>query len=100
MNFIGEFKCPKCDWVHVGISEAYAMETVDSFNAYFATLSQKDRQKFGGVNSSIDKYKRCFRCGSPSKDFVLTKQTDRPALVTLQAVIAPSSQQMCGPQQI
>lgn len=66
------------------------MAAVDSFNAYFDTLSGEKRESFGGKPASIERYERCFRCGSPSKDFVPAKQTDRPMAVTLQAVIAPN----------
>lgn len=93
MNVIGEFKCPKCGWVHIGISEADAVAQVDSVNAYFATLSEEQKQQFGGTNASLERYKRCFRCGSPSAGFVPAKQADRPPMgATLQAAIAPRSQ--------
>lgn len=91
MKFIGEFKCPKCGWVHIGISEADAVAQVHSVNAFFATLSEEQKQQFGGTNASLERYKRCFRCGNPSANFVPANRTDRPpAGATMQAVIAPS----------
>ena len=90
MKFIGEFKCPKCGWIHVGISEADAIAHVDSFNRFFATLDTDERRNtFGNRLASLETYQRCFRCGSPSADFVPATNTDCPPGVTLQAVIAP-----------
>lgn len=70
MQKLGEFKCPKCGWVHVGISAADASAAVVDFNAQFETLSPEAQASFGGKPSSLDKYKRCFRCGAHASSFL------------------------------
>ncbi len=89
MSIIGEFKCPKCGWIHVGISEADAISTVADFNAYFATLSTTAQADFGGKPASLERYKRCCRCGTPAASFVPAVPDDAPDGCTLQVVIAP-----------
>ena len=37
MKNLGEYKCPKCGWVHAGISETDAIAAVADFNANFPT---------------------------------------------------------------
>jgi hypothetical protein len=51
MKNLGEYKCPKCGWVHAGISETDAIAAVADFNANFATMSLKAQASFGGKSS-------------------------------------------------
>lgn len=66
MKNLGEFKCPRCSWVHAGIFETDATAAVSEFNGYFATLSPEAKASFGGEPSSLEEYKRCVRCGAPA----------------------------------
>jgi hypothetical protein len=90
MKVLGEFKCPKCGWVHVGISEADAVAAVNSFNEYFETLTPEEQQSFGGKNASIKHYQHCFLCRTPSIGFVPANPGDCPMGATMQTVIAPA----------
>ena len=91
MNIIGKFKCPKCGWVHIGISEADAERSVADFNEYYESLSTQGREPFGGKPASTEGYKRCFRCKSPSETFVPANEADAPLGARLQVVIAPET---------
>jgi hypothetical protein len=53
MRNLGEFKCPKCGWVHVGIFEADAIAAITDFNKCFATLSREGQASFGRNPSSL-----------------------------------------------
>jgi hypothetical protein len=90
MKFLGQFKCPKCSWVHVGISETDAIEHINSVNPDFAALSYKEKLAYNGNGASLKSYLRCFRCRAPSADFVQANPGDSPTLATLQAVIVPT----------
>jgi protein-arginine kinase activator protein McsA len=62
--------CNKCDWIHFGVSLAYARAHVKQFNAFYNKLSKENQELFyGGHRISIKEYKRCFRCGNTYKDF-------------------------------
>lgn len=89
MRNLGEFKCPKCGWVHSSTTEADAIAAVADFNEYFATLSPEAQADFGGKPSSLERYKRCIRCGAPAASFVPAASGDAPDGSTLQVVIAP-----------
>jgi hypothetical protein len=89
MKNLGEFKCPKCGWVHSSTSKADAIAAVADFNAYFATLSLEAQASFGGEPSSLEMYKRCFRCGAPAASFLPAAPGDAPDGSTLPVVIAP-----------
>lgn len=90
MKKLCDFKCPECNWVHAGISEADAVDAVAGFNEYLATLSPDSRAEFGGEPASLEMYQRCFKCGAPVDTFVPAAPADAPAGCTLQAVIAPT----------
>ena len=91
MNNLGDFKCPKCGWVHAGISETDAIAAVAEFNEYFSTLSREAQASFGVEPSSLEMYKRCFRCGAPAANFMPASPGDAPIGCTLQVVIAPEA---------
>jgi hypothetical protein len=81
---LGEFKSPKCGWVHSGTSEADALAAVADFNEYFATLSPTVQADVGGKTVSIERYKHCFRCGAPAANFLPAAPGDAPDGCTLQ----------------
>lgn len=89
MKSLGNFRCPQCGWVHSGISEAEAIASVAEFNKYFKTLSLQAQAEFGGKPSSLDLYKRCFKCGVSTALFLPASHGDAPFGCTLQVVIAP-----------
>lgn len=89
MKNLGEFKCPACGCVNASISEADAITAVDDFNEYFATLSLEAQADFGGKPTSLERYKRCFRCGTPASSFLPATPDDAPDGCTMQVVIAP-----------
>ena len=90
MKNLGEFKCPACSWVHVGISEADAITAVNDFNENFATMTLESQALFGGAPSSLEEYKRCVRCGAPAASFLPAAPGDASVGCTLQVVIAPA----------
>ncbi len=92
MNVIGLFKCAACGWVYFDISELDATQEVNEFNGYFGSLTEEEQhRRYGGRSVSIERYKRCSRCGNPSENFRPAEVGDCPIGVTLQAIIAPSS---------
>lgn len=62
---IGDYKCPKCGWVHVAITREFAIAN----------------------NYDPARLEKCFRCGAPSVGFVPAQPGDAPPLLTLQAVV-------------
>lgn len=96
MKNLGDFKCPKCGWVHAGISEKAAIAAVAEFNEYFATLTREAQASFGGEPSSLEMYKRCCRCGAPAASFLPAALGDAPVGCTLQVVIAPEAPRRIG----
>ena len=94
---IGQFKCPKCGWLHIGISESDALRAVADFNEYYTTLDEAARESFGGRPAAIERFRRCFRCGCPSDQFVPIREAEGPESgTTLQCVIAPEFQLFRG----
>ncbi len=92
MNVTGQFKCTACGWVYFGISELDATQEVNEFNEYFDSMTEEEQhRRYGGRLASIERYKRCVRCGNPSENFVPAEAGDCPIGVTLQAIIASSS---------
>jgi hypothetical protein len=92
MKPVGEFKCPNCGRVHMGILEADAVKQVADVNAYLETLAPAQRHaSYGDRVATIDRYLRCFHCGAPSSAFVPAQPGDAPIGSTLHAVIAPTS---------
>lgn len=58
---IGEYKCPKCGWVHIAIKREFAMAS----------------------NYDIARLEKCFRCGAPSVGFIPAEPGDAPMLALL-----------------
>lgn len=89
MKNLGEFKCPRCGWVHIGTTEEDARTAVADFNAYYATLSPKAPADSGAKPVSIESYKGCLMCGAPAASFLPAAPGDAPDGSTLPFVIAP-----------
>lgn len=79
-----------------GISETDAITAISNFNAYFAMLSIEAQTSFGGGPSSLERYQRCFRCGTPAASFLLAAPSDAPEGCTLQIVMAPEMPRKVG----
>lgn len=90
MKFLGDFKCPACGWVHVGISRADAIAEVQSFNSYFNTLIPSEQDKFGGTLVTLARYERCFQCAERSEMFERADIDRDIDGCSLQVVIAPT----------
>ena len=89
MKTPSQFKCPGCEWVHTGISEADALEQVELANVYLESLELERQNQCGSITVAIDSYMKYSRCGSPSKDFIPAEEGDAPKLATLPAIIIP-----------
>jgi hypothetical protein len=89
MNNLGEFKCPSCGWVHIGIPLEDAQEQVHQAQAFYVVASKINHVATRGPDAYLESYRRCFRCGAPASDFVPALPGDVPNGCTLQAVIAP-----------
>lgn len=88
MNTPKNRTCLKCGWVAFGITRERAKNEVESFNKYFDTLTEKEREDFyGGRRSLIRSYERCFLCGGPHTNFRDSKEGDCPNGVTLQPIV-------------
>lgn len=85
-------KCTGCGRIHVGITKAHAAAEVRSFNEYFSRLSTDVRQSdYGGRQASIELYKKCHTCGTPSDAFVRAIGYENSGM-TMQTVIEPSQE--------
>ena len=91
MNTLGEFKCPKCGCVHLGISLNDAEEQVRQAEAFYVVASRINHVATRGPDAYLEVYKRCSRCGAPAADFVPALPIDVQDGCTLQAVIAPNA---------
>jgi hypothetical protein len=91
MENLGQFKCARCGWVHVGISEAAAIAAVAEFNHHYETMNAETQASFKVQRATLDMYKRCTRCGETAETFVPALPGDAPLLATLQAVISPTN---------
>lgn len=89
MKSRGEFKCPRCGWMHLGISLEDAQEQVRQAQAFYVVASKINHVTMRGPDAYLEGYKRCRRCGATSADFVPAMPGDVPHGPALQAVIAP-----------
>lgn len=91
---IGKFRCPTCQCVHYGISKEDALAVVRKMNAYLETVSELElREWYGGKGISIERFKRCFYCGTLSTAFLQLDEESEDCSASHQAVIAPSFNQ-------
>lgn len=81
MNY-KEYKCTKCGWVHAAIPLVDAEAQVASANAYDASKGQPQ-------TASLARYLHCFRCSTPTTDFVPAEPGDAPSMSTIQGVVVP-----------
>ncbi len=90
MKNLGSFKCPKCSWVHVGISLEDADENVRQAQAFYVVASKINHVTMRGPAAYLEGYKRCYRCGASSANFVPIRDCDVPiSTLPLAEVVAP-----------
>lgn len=75
--------CLRCGWVSFAVTKAEAEREIAEFNAYYASLSDREKASYGGP-SSLDQY-RCLRCGG--SEFRQARDGDCPNGVTLNPVV-------------
>lgn len=90
-KLLGEFKCPKCGCVHIGISLNDAEEQVRQAQAFYVVASKINHVATRGPDAYLESYRMCCKCGAPSTDFVPALPSDMQDGCTLQAVIAPNA---------
>jgi hypothetical protein len=66
-GIIGEYKCPRCAWVHVAVTQEFAEQT--------------------STPGSTGRLHRCFNCAGPSIGFLPASHDDAPIGCTLQPVV-------------
>jgi hypothetical protein len=72
----------------MGVTRESAEQTIAEFNAYYETLSERERQAhYGGKPASMARYEKCFRCGGPWQNTRPTREGDCPDGVTLQPIL-------------
>lgn len=81
------FKCPRCTWVHIGISLEDAQLQVRQAQAFYVVASRINHVTTRGPEAYLESYKRCFKCGAPSVDFVPVLPGEVPIESTQQTVI-------------
>lgn len=89
MKILGKFKCPNCRCIQNGVSEADAIAAVAAFNRYLETVASRELEEwYGGGKVSINNYRRCFFCDTPSEQFEPASPRDGGAM-TNQPIIVP-----------
>ncbi len=91
MKNLGEFKCPRCGSVHIGISLSDAQEQVIQAQAFYVVASKINHITTRGPDAYLESYRRCLNCGAPAANFLPAAPDDAPDGCTLQIVIAPDS---------
>jgi hypothetical protein len=84
-----ECTCNRCGWVHVAVSEAYAVEEAEKFLEFYDSLTPAKQTEYYGERrpDPLAQYSRCFGCGQTDRDFRPAKDDDCPVGCTLQATI-------------
>lgn len=68
-------ECRHCGWQHFAVSRKYAEDEVASFNKYFDSLSEEDKEfYYGGKKSYVRNYEHCNSCGKPADMVQPTKE--------------------------
>ncbi len=75
--------CLRCGRVSFAVSRADAEREIAEFNAYYASLSDREKANYGGL-SSLEHY-RCLQCGG--SEFRQARDGDCPNGVTLNPVV-------------
>ena len=83
MEFV---RCSQCQWLHVGITTEEAEKEVKQFNDFYINLPKETRDNYGSM-SSIDKYKKCFKCGGSYKNMKPSIMKDKEKGSTIQAIL-------------
>ena len=85
MNLV---KCGRCGWVHFAMTLNAVRKEVREFNAFYHCAALEVQESYGGP-SSIDRYRKCFRCGVSHKLMVPAEDKDCPNGSTIQPVLGP-----------
>lgn len=67
---------------------AEAMEEVRAFNEFFHQATEEVKTCYNGL-SSIEHYKKCFRCGAPHTEMRLAIDHEVPDGSTIQPILEP-----------
>ena len=78
--------CPKCGWVHFGVTFAEALVEISRFNAFYDTAAPETQEHFAG-RSSIENYSKCFNCGAGWETMQEARPGRRLDGVTLQPIL-------------
>lgn len=85
------WKCPGCGHIHFGITEEAAVAEVQRFNDYVQRLSPEEWQSgYGGRTASVENYRKCRTCGTPTAVFVRAIGYENSGL-TMQPVVVPDA---------
>jgi predicted nucleic-acid-binding Zn-ribbon protein len=60
-------ECPKCGWVHFGISQKDVDQWLKDWQDRWPTMTIEDRKAYGltdGPPTIEQEYMKCFRCGN------------------------------------
>ena len=79
-------KCPRCGWVHVGISLEDAQGRMRQAQAFYVVASKVNNAPTRGPDAYLESYRRCCKCGAPSSDFVPALPGEGPSDCAQQAV--------------
>ncbi len=77
-----EVKCGVCGWVHIALPRPVAEASVAEALAYAKSKGEP-------ATESVSSYRKCFRCGQSTSQFVPALESDAPAGSTLQACVMP-----------
>lgn len=75
--------CLRCGWVSFAVTRAEAAREIAEFNAYYDSLSDREKARYGGP-SSLDQY-TCLQCDG--SEFREARDGDCPDGVTLNPVV-------------
>jgi hypothetical protein len=80
--------CNKCNWVHFDVTREFAESEVKKFNEYFESLTEEQQDSnYGGLQSTLEDYEHCCRCGNHYKNFRESRPNDCPDGCTLSPII-------------
>jgi len=85
---LGIYKCAACNWPHYGISERDAIAYVSFMNEYTTSLDDQEAADiFGGKILSVEQFRRCFFCASPTSEMVLIENPEKRISVSGRPII-------------
>lgn len=77
-----EVKCKACGWVHIALPRPVAEASVAEAIAYSKARGERPTER-------VSDYRKCFRCGQSTEQFVPALEADAPLGCTLQACVMP-----------